>query len=98
MLKIKAENKGGGGGKVRPGRRLYYTADRSRLVEAGDPEAASLYCSEFKEVSAAEFESLMPPKPPEAKPEPEPEPEADPPKPKPTKKRPAKKRATRRKK
>lgn len=55
MLKIQPENKGGN--RVKPGKRLYLTADGSKLVEAG-PEAATLYCSEHATVPKDEFERL----------------------------------------
>lgn len=47
------------GPKVRPGKRLYMTADRTRLVPQGDPEARTLYCTETSEVPADEFDRLM---------------------------------------
>lgn len=81
MMKIEPQNKGGGGARVTPGKRLYLTKDRSRLVEQGDPDAAVLYCSEFSKVPADEFAALMPKPKPAAKP----------------KKRAAKKKATSRK-
>lgn len=45
------------GPKVRPGRRLWLTRD-GRLVEDGDPEAYSLYCTATGEVPTAEYNRL----------------------------------------
>lgn len=39
-------------------KRLYLTADRSRVVEEGDPEAASLLAAEGQEILDAEAERL----------------------------------------
>ena len=35
---------------VRPGRRLYLTIERDRVVEDGDPDAAFLLCTEFDDI------------------------------------------------
>lgn len=48
----------GSGARVRPGVRLYLDGE-DKLVEAGDPNARSLYCSQFAEVPRAEFEALV---------------------------------------
>lgn len=45
--------------KTTPGKRLYLTADKDRLVEEGDPKAAFLYCTDTAQVPAAELERLM---------------------------------------
>lgn len=37
-------------------RKLYLTADRERVVEEGDPEAAFLFVTPGKEISAADAE------------------------------------------
>ena len=39
-------------------RRLYLTADKTRLVEEGDPAGAFLYCSPGLEVDEAELRRL----------------------------------------
>ena len=39
-------------------RRLYLTADKSRLVEEGSPEAAFLYCTPGHEVNEEELRRL----------------------------------------
>lgn len=44
---------------VRPGVRLFLTADGQRLVNADNPEARTLYCTEHKEVPRAQFERLL---------------------------------------
>lgn len=45
--------------QVRPGRRLYLTADGSRLVPQGHPEARYLYCTANTLVSKIEYERLL---------------------------------------
>lgn len=44
---------------VKLDRRLWLTADRSRLVEDGDPEAAFLWAAPGDEVDAVELERLL---------------------------------------
>ena len=44
--------------KVKPGKRLYLNAAKDTLYPEGHKDAASLYCTEYKEVSRAEYESL----------------------------------------
>jgi hypothetical protein len=39
-------------------KRLYYTADKSRVVEEGDPDAAFLYATPGIEVPADEYKRL----------------------------------------
>ena len=39
-------------------RRLWLTADRSRVVEEGDPAAATLFCSVGRAISTADAERL----------------------------------------
>lgn len=46
------------GAQITVDRRLYLTADRSRLVEADDPEARFLFCSEGKRVSREQLLQL----------------------------------------
>lgn len=58
-LKIDFENKARHGHFCKPGVRLYLTPDGKRLVEADDPEARTLYCTEHKEVPLEEFERLL---------------------------------------
>ncbi|MEV0616191.1 hypothetical protein AB0I81_22950 [Nonomuraea sp. NPDC050404] len=60
-------------GAVKIDRRLYLVEDKSRVVEAGDPDARWLLCAAGGEVSRADAEryGLLD----EPKPEPEPEPE-----------------------
>lgn len=41
-----------------PGRRLWLTADRDRVVEDGDPDAKVLWCTEDDEVPLEEAERL----------------------------------------
>ena len=53
MLNI-YENKEAGGKRVKLDRRCYLTA-AGKVVEEGHPEAATLYASEGKEVSRADF-------------------------------------------
>lgn len=63
-------------GAVRIDRRLYLTADRSRAVEEGDPEAATLLCpagGEVPHATAARYGLLA-----ESQPEPTSAPEAEP--------------------
>lgn len=48
----------GGGEKVTVDRRLYLTADRERVVEEGDPDAAFLYAAAGRRVPREEFERL----------------------------------------
>lgn len=83
------ENKEAGAARVKVDRRLYLST-AGKLVEADDPEAATLYASAGKEVLRAEFEKLggKVKAAPKAKPEPEPQQEPEPkpkskPKPKP---------------
>lgn len=57
MLKI-GKPKGKSGSKVTPGIRLWKTAD-GKLVNEGDPDAVSLYCSAFASVPAKEFDALV---------------------------------------
>lgn len=45
-------------GSVKADRHLYLTADRSEVVEAGDPRAAFLLAAEGHDVDAAEAERL----------------------------------------
>ena len=52
------KQKGHQGGKVKPGKRLYLNAAKDTLYPEGHPKAASLFCTEHKEVSRAEYESL----------------------------------------
>lgn len=61
-------------------RRLWLTADKERVVEEGDPDAAFLFVSAGKEVSDEDASryGLDAPAPAPA-PEPEPEKQADPP-------------------
>lgn len=61
-LKINSENKAASGGTVKPGKRLYLTADKSALVPEGDPAARFLYCTESGSVPRAEYERLAPKK------------------------------------
>lgn len=76
------ENKEAGGARVKLDRRLCLSA-AGKLVEDGDPEAATLYGSAGKEVPRAEFEALggiaksaaKPKAEPVAKPKPDPKPE-----------------------
>ena len=63
-------------GAVRIGRRMYLTADESRAVPDGDPEAATLLCAAGGEVSratAVRYGLLDEPEPEKSEPEPEPE-------------------------
>lgn len=54
-------------------RRLYLTADRSRVVEAGNPEARFLLVATGKSIPFDQAEALgLIPKPSKPKPEPEP--------------------------
>ncbi len=46
------------GGKVKPGKRLYLNAAKDTLYPEGHPKAASLYCTEHKEVPRKEFNAL----------------------------------------
>ncbi len=39
-------------------KRLYYTADKARVVEEGDPEAAFLYATPGQDVPADEYRRL----------------------------------------
>lgn len=52
------KQKGHESAKVKPGKRLYLNAARDTLVPEGDADAAILFCTEHKEVSRAEYESL----------------------------------------
>jgi hypothetical protein len=45
-----------GMGNIIPGRRLWLTADGTRLVEDGDLEARSLFCGPGDEISEADAE------------------------------------------
>lgn len=56
-LKVETENKQAGA-RVIPGKRLWKTKDGKRLVEDGDPEAYSLYCTSEGAVPKAEYEKL----------------------------------------
>ena len=51
------KQKGHQGGKVKPGKRLYLNAAKDTLVPEGHADAASLYCTEYKTVPRAEYES-----------------------------------------
>lgn len=42
--------------KYRATERLYFNADRSKVVQEGDPEAASLFTTPGKEISAEDAE------------------------------------------
>lgn len=44
--------------RVRMDERLWYTADKERVVPEGDPEAAFLFCTPGKEVPLAEAQRL----------------------------------------
>ncbi len=44
--------------RVKPGERLYLNAAKDTLVPEGHKDAATLYCTEHKEVPRAEYESL----------------------------------------
>lgn len=58
-LKVKTENKEASGQSlVTPGKRLFLTQERDRLVSPDDPKARFLYCTEHSRVSRAEFERL----------------------------------------
>ena len=52
------KQKGHESAKVKPGKRLYLNAAKDTLVPEGHKDAASLYCTEQKEVPRAEYESL----------------------------------------
>ena len=52
------KQKGHQSAKVKPGKRLYLNAAKDTLVPEGHKDAASLYCTEHKEVPRAEYESL----------------------------------------
>lgn len=41
---------------VKSPRRLWFTIDRTRVVEDGDPEAAFLFCAPGQEVAVEELE------------------------------------------
>lgn len=43
---------------ITPGERLWLTADKDRVVPDGDPDAATLYCTETDEVDADEAQRL----------------------------------------
>ena len=49
-------DKEGNMGSYFPGRRLWLTADKSRLVEEGDPDAATLFCGPRDGISEADAE------------------------------------------
>jgi len=51
-------DKEGDMGSIIPGRRLWLTADKSRLVEDGDPDAATLYCGPTDGISEADAKRL----------------------------------------
>ena len=44
--------------RVKPGKRLYLNAAKDTLVPEGHADAATLYCTEFKEVSRVEYDAL----------------------------------------
>lgn len=46
------------GGLVKPGTRLYLTADNKQLVPEGHKDARTLYCTEHSRVPRAEFSRL----------------------------------------
>lgn len=48
-----------GHNKIVPGRRLYFTSDRSKVVEEGDPRARYLYCTEYSYVPEDEYNHLL---------------------------------------
>ena len=52
------KQKGRESAKVKPGKRLYLNAAKDALVPEGHEDAATLYCTEHKEVPRAEYESL----------------------------------------
>ena len=52
------KQKGHQSAKVKPGKRLYLNAAKDTLVPEGHKDAASLYCSENKEVPRKEFDAL----------------------------------------
>ena len=43
---------------ITPGERLWLTADKDRVVPDGDPDAATLYCTETDEVDSDEAQHL----------------------------------------
>jgi len=45
--------------KIKPGKRLYLTKDKDKLVGEGDSEAAFLYCTEYSEVDKEEYTKLV---------------------------------------
>jgi len=52
------KQKGHESARVTPGKRLYLNAAKDTLYPEGHPKAATLYCTEHKEVPRAEYESL----------------------------------------
>ena len=52
------KQKGHQSAKVKPGKRLYLNAAKDTLYPEGHKDAASLYCTEHREVSRAEYEAL----------------------------------------
>ena len=52
------KQKGHESARVKPGKRLYLNAAKDTLVPEGHKDAATLYCTELKEVPRAEYESL----------------------------------------
>ena len=52
------KQKGHRGAKVKPGKRLYLNAAKDTLYPEGHLKAASLYCTEHKEVPRKEFNAL----------------------------------------
>ena len=52
------KQKGHESARVKPGKRLYLNAAKDTLYPEGHKDAASLYCTEHREVSRAEYEAL----------------------------------------
>ena len=52
------KQKGHQSARVKPGKRLYLNAAKDTLYPEGHPKAASLYCTEHKEVPRKEFNAL----------------------------------------
>lgn len=77
MLKVKPLDKSAGGpANVEPGKRLWLTKDGKRLVEDGDPTAATLYCpGAGHRVPRQEYEKLVGKPKPKPKPQPKPDPQ-----------------------
>ncbi|KKK55244.1 hypothetical protein LCGC14_3076490, partial [marine sediment metagenome] len=51
------KQKGHQSARVKPGKRLYLNAAKDTLYPEGHKDAASLYCTEYKKVSRAEYEA-----------------------------------------